>query len=144
MAYNETNLKGEIESLKQQLEQLGQVASTGLAPITAALAALSQEFAKVQAACMSFSGQMTSTLPGTSMMFSSMNTTVREVTVAVQGLSVSAAGAAETLNTGMYTSISTGTTATCFFFISPLFYLLYIRDFGRRGGGRPSLAAKTA
>ena len=144
MAYNETNLKGEIESLKQQLEQLGQVASTGLAPITAALAALSQEFAKVQAACMSFSGQMTSTLPGASMLFGSMKASVQEVTVSVQGLSVSAADAAKTLNTGMYTSISTGTTATYFSFISPLFYLLYIRDFWGRGGGRPYLAAKTA
>ena len=37
-----------------------------------------------------------------------------------------------------------GLAATCFFSISPLFYLLYIRDFWERGGGRPSLAAKTA
>lgn len=33
---------------------------------------------------------------------------------------------------------------TYFFFISPLFYLLYIRDFGRRCGGHSTPAAKTA
>ena len=144
MAYNESNLKAEVESLRQQLQQLGITATASLDSIIAALAGVNLEFSKAQAACMSFSGQMTSTLPGASMLFGSMKASVQEVTVSVQGLSVSAANAAKTLNTDMYTSIRTGTTATCFFFISPLFYLLYIRDFGRRCGGHSTPAAKTA